>query len=67
MPRYLRKDQMPPNACPVCNSPETEGDEFVVDGVRAIQECSCNACGSHWRDVYHRKNYFITVKGEVKK
>ena len=38
--------------CPVCRSPDIEGQGFDVIGDCAFQEMVCNECGAGWDDEY---------------
>lgn len=49
---YLSEHLETNKFCPFCRSTDFGGDEIVIDGVRAVQNCTCYTCNRSWTDVY---------------
>lgn len=46
-----------PGRCPVCGSPDIEGEPVEIDGTHAYQRCRCDECGAGWTDAYDVAGY----------
>lgn len=45
--------QEPDGNCLNCGNISIEGKGVEIEGKYAVQEVSCNYCGSSWKDVYN--------------
>ena len=51
--------------CPVCYSQSSlEGGPVEIDGGVAVQEVTCEVCGSSWNDLYELYGYSELVEGK---
>ena len=44
--------------CPKCGGP-TEGGFVEIDGLKAVQECTCKTCNAEWYDVYEMTEQIV--------
>lgn len=55
---YLQNSGQCPNTH--CNSYNIDGGSVCIDANQAIQEVSCNDCGTVWNDIYSLSGYVLS-------
>lgn len=58
---YVERDGA---VCPVCESNDITGGFVTIIGDGAVQDVTCQSCGSTWTDEYQLLGYFHLETGE---
>ncbi|MDO7085533.1 hypothetical protein WNY51_18100 [Pseudocolwellia sp. AS88] len=55
---YINQPNHYPNKA--CRSTDIDGESISVEGAYAVQDVSCNECGTQWKDTFKLTGFVVT-------